>query len=1134
LAYKEVSKKLFNKTGKTKLLYVVIALTLLAMMIPLAATPVSADTYALTPAQSHDVVGDIQRFEPPLGTGTPYVVTDWSVSDFFPGTNAVIVNEVLGNGPVDTTVPPDGIADVPTVAFVEVQATTMGEAYVIATLEGGDTAVGDKKWGKIQYTEVYPEAQDVPLTWNEEAKRFEGSAEIIDEVTGSFFLESPVGSHNFITTQFPAEGAILHWYLLADTPANEAAVNALMGLWIEPGILNNAISILPRAAFTTFLGDGTAMDTTTDALGLSGVSLVNAGMGGEAVLVVIVPDYPAIGPVTEIPVQLETAKVNFWVYESEVVPQVRWVGEKIVLEKYFGIAFAGSDATVSVTGAGRLQSIYATDDAGTNILHTLVQPDGYVRAKLVCAEPQELFIDVDIPQYESISNEHAWVVYYLKFESITLGNVPGKRDGHDIGLWTPENPWDASNDTLTDELNVSQDTLLRANVKGWFMGVNKTSRPQGYYDPDPANPNNLLEVLPAQRYVLPDDWAFLANFESPYSDWRDSVLHWDIMDNPAILYQSTVNGDDIMSISAFMAGPGNAELGPYETNNGGSLVGPFIPPPVVVAYAPVIGPFRPQLEVPLPTPLYGYSAMIPIWADPLQKTVVPNNQLNKWDAPMPPAKITFKIINPDKASPPPAQVVDDIAGFFKDADKGEIYYYRYLGMDGIPYTPDDTIHYTAPFYQIMIPASEWIDAGVNNGGYDVDSWPWGLEVIPGQPNPNSPYGPYDFWTITNRAPNNEVGAIDYDGDPVTPDNANYPTNVNVYSDNHGEAMVYLNGDYNLYLYPWLTSGGYDIKPGTIVGETTVIAIARYPYYRPYGEFVSNTVVKQWTWGKTILGADPAVYGDGAKDDGYSIIDDEYPYGETEHSTRMVIQGGTIVDNEGTLIKSNRKVIWVWVTDRDGFPPIHEAIDWSVLDGTASIPLSEGSSVINNYNDLMKSIYTVNGFLAGTLVTNLGEVSGQIGMNIYRSYTIGVSETGPLAQLFYKFWGEQKSIDPAPVVWGPTADGPRASAFAVAAIVVENSNLISGYADIGIKLDEGDLGVMNRDTFVSWGELDSPDDPLILGDANFDGNVNMGDIIAIERMMLGLDLTTFASDANRDGDYNIADILCIEKAMLGLS
>ena len=48
----------------------------------------------------------------------------------------------------------------------------------------------------------------------------------------------------------------------------------------------------------------------------------------------------------------------------------------------------------------------------------------------------------------------------------------GSRDGHNEGLWEPSNPWDSSEDTLSSSVNVSQDDLLRARVKGWFMGDN--------------------------------------------------------------------------------------------------------------------------------------------------------------------------------------------------------------------------------------------------------------------------------------------------------------------------------------------------------------------------------------------------------------------------------------------------------------------------------------------------------------------------------------------------------------------------------------------------------------------------------------------------------------------------------------
>jgi hypothetical protein len=57
--------------------------------------------------------------------------------------------------------------------------------------------------------------------------------------------------------------------------------------------------------------------------------------------------------------------------------------------------------------------------------------------------------------------------------------------------------------------------------------------------------------------------------------------------------------------------------------------------------------------------------------------------------------------------------------------------------------------------------------------------------------------------------------------------------------------------------------------------------------------------------------------------------------------------------------------------------------------------------------------------------------------------------------------------------------------------------------------------------------------LYCGDANEDGEINMTDLILIERMMLELTPQTDSADANIDGRLNIGDILLIEKIMLGL-
>jgi hypothetical protein len=206
---------------------------------------------------------------------------------------------------------------------------------------------------------------------------------------------------------------------------------------------------------------------------------------------------------------------------------------------------------------------------------------------------------------------------------------------------------------------------------------------------------------------------------------------------------------------------------------------------------------------------------------------VPNKVLEWWDAPMPAAKILFEIVSGP--------------GFFKEADKGGIYYlFLKSGMyadSGEVFLEKHKV-FTNPFYEVEIPASPKIPPFVNNGGYDYDSWGW-----------TSTPGPYDFWTIFNRPPNPL--------DPSKNQDPAHPTFVEVYSDNHGEAMVYLNGVWNLNLDAYfkgvLVSGAelMQIPPGTIVGTTTVVAKADYPYFRKHSPMVSNTVEKKWTFDKDV-------------------------------------------------------------------------------------------------------------------------------------------------------------------------------------------------------------------------------------------------------------------------------------------
>jgi hypothetical protein len=513
--------------------------------------------------------------------------------------------------------------------------------------------------------------------------------------------------------------------------------------------------------------------------------------------------------------------------------------------------------------------------------------------------------------------------------------------------------------------------------------------------------------------VLPDDWPNLAG-----PDWMAARIHWDIMDNPF---------DDIMSVTA-------SEVGPYRTNGGfGNLV----------ADAPVIGPFTPGWELPLP---WGWWPFVTGWSY-LGKTVVPNRVLEWWDAPMPPAKITFKI----KSGP----------GFLKEADKGLIYYMR---------DPGGGVHYTNPFYKIMVPAHWKIPAFVNNGGYDWDSW--GL------------YGPYDFWYIMNRPPNPQAPSHDY---------ANYPTKVQVYSDNHGEAMVFLNGDYNLDLSRWLTDGAYDVPPDMEVGTTRVEAIADYPYFRKHPALISNPVEKTWTWGKRILGPDPANYPDGNMD---------------AIETRMVFQVGTLL--EGGL--STKKLVMVWVTDRDGIPVYGERIDWDIeaVSGAPSIPPGSFGGV-SNYNEIMENIFVEDGFLAWT-----GGVKTDWPTNQHATSYTRYPTSWEMA-LFDKIFGEP---DPSQFPLGYPA---------VAGLEILSS--IPSQADLTIYFYERE-GIIERHVNLDWSVADPPDDPVLLGDADMDGDVDMGDVTKIKRIIMDQDASTTNADADWNRVIDMGDVVKTKRTILG--
>ncbi|MBN1190964.1 MAG: choice-of-anchor D domain-containing protein [Dehalococcoidales bacterium] len=414
------------------------------------------------------------------------------------------------------------------------------------------------------------------------------------------------------------------------------------------------------------------------------------------------------------------------------VPQIRWAGEKIVLELNKGTGFEGCAVNFSITRGPGIPINPQTTVDNTGIARSILTSD--MQGK--CVIKASIYRDD-----HSLMDENEFVVYFLEFEDISLGSLTGNRTG--AGMWEPPNPWDSTSDVLSATLNPDNDSLLRARVKGWFMdGTSCSTRTQRIADFD--GDGSVDTLLPAGRWVLPDDWSVLAG---PL--WQHNSPDWDLIDTP---------DDSIV---------GTSEPGPYINQDSSELIAGF----------PVIGPLS-LLDDYSGNPVVAADATIP---GQKRVTVVPDEILTWFDCPMPPAEISFQ--------------VEQGPGYFKETDKGSVYYL-------------DSSRYSNPFYKVEIPAGPEIPSYVNGGGYFWDSWD----------QSSMAQGPYDFWTF-------------FESDSgQTPSDTTHPTEAAVYSDNHGEAIVYMNGNWN-----------------TNLGSLSKIqAIADYPYVKMQRSIYSRDVGITWS------------------------------------------------------------------------------------------------------------------------------------------------------------------------------------------------------------------------------------------------------------------------------------------------
>jgi hypothetical protein len=345
-------------------------------------------------------------------------------------------------------------------------------------------------------------------------------------------------------------------------------------------------------------------------------------------------------------------------------------------------------------------------------------------------------------------------------------------------------------------------------------------------------------------------------------------------------------------------------------------------------------------------------------------------------------------------------------------------------------------------------------------------------------------------------------------------------------------MVWLNGNYNLDLNPFFYKAGTaDIPVDAIVGFTTVQATADYPYARgPHQVIQSNKDLKTWLWGGEVLGTDSHTF------PGVPVIE------TNSTDTEMILSAGSYdqgsvepIGSPNQIAYSLDKVVWVWVTDRDGLQKgvLGAKVTWSLSPSDAGVKINDVTGPgISQYNAITKAINLQDG-----LLENLDQFGHQIGGvtdDPVRMHATGYLRAPTPAEqaLFMKFWGTGGTS---------TITGLDPKNFAVAAIdLLADSSSSRVQVNIDITSHDFDLvagqlvpGTVQYKTNVDFGRKDYLDDGITVGDANCDGVVNMGDVTAVERMILGKSAVTSNAIVNNEGTVDMGTVVKIERKILGL-
>ncbi|MES4792472.1 MAG: hypothetical protein C4321_05335, partial [Chloroflexota bacterium] len=283
----------------------------------------------------------------------------------------------------------------------------------------------------------------------------------------------------------------------------------------------------PTTSTTTLLQNGTVGNTPNVSLYIDGCA-----PGDTAVVIIKGIEPGALGSGTSTTVQ-QTVTVNFVAQIPAMHVFLAWAGQRVVLEHNWALDPGNPLYTCPVSEgpeAGDYVHYVQGGGPGNFIPGGTVGRGGVDKAQAYAFVTASSYAVEDVPiapctsvaVYESEdqgqvdieafiegapASKVAWVVYYMKIERVNLSLVTqvSKPTHNSSALpdYAPGNPWDASKDDADGaaEWNVSKDLLVRGRVSGWFTNSNPSGRP--------ADTSNPLNVLPANRWVMPKDWPLL-------------------------------------------------------------------------------------------------------------------------------------------------------------------------------------------------------------------------------------------------------------------------------------------------------------------------------------------------------------------------------------------------------------------------------------------------------------------------------------------------------------------------------------------------------------------------------------------------------------------------------------------------